>query len=104
MANEEKVLNKLIDGVPDTRFQDSIFAMALKNQPPKEQRRGMKLFLTAIKFWAVDYKYSNYQLKDEDTIQTAEMINSLVLDEKTAINILDKEPPTSVEWNHDPNN
>ncbi len=104
MANEEKVLNKLIDGVSDTRFQDSIFAMALNNQPPKEQRRVMKLFLTAVKFWAVDYKYSNYQLKDEDTIQTAEMINSLVLDENSPKNILDRKPPTSVEWSNDPNN
>ena len=77
-SREQKAVDKLVDSIADIRFQDGNFAYMMMNQPPKVQRRFMRIFLHAIRYWAVDWKHENYHLKDEQTVQTAGMINTII--------------------------
>lgn len=98
--NEEKAVERLIDSISDIRFQDSDFAMNVMKQPPIIQRRIMKLFLTMVKYWGVDWKYENYHLKDEETVEVSSVIDFTVLDAGAGKNILDNYEPPSVKWSN----
>lgn len=97
-SSEIKIAEQLVEAVADVRFQDSIFAMEINRQPPKIQRRIMKLFLTLVKFWGVDWKYENYHLKDNDTVEVSETIDSLLLQDGTGKSLIDGYEPPVVEW------
>lgn len=96
--NEEKAVEKLVDSISDVRFQDSDFAMSVMKQPPVVQRRLMKLFLTLVKYWGVDWKYENYHLKDHETVEVASVIDITMLDYGPGKNILDNYEPPAVKW------
>jgi hypothetical protein len=99
-SREQKAVDKLVDSIADIRFQDGNFAYMIMGQPPKVQRRFMRLFLHAIKYWAVDWKHENYHLKDEQSVQLAGLINTVVEDDPNFVAIIDKYEPPVVEWNN----
>jgi len=98
--DEEKAVERLVDSISDIRFQDSDFAMNVMKQPPNIQRRIMRLFLTMVKYWGVDYKYYNYHNKDNDTVEVSSVIDITVLDEGPGKDILDNYEPPVVQWSN----
>jgi len=73
---EMKAVEQLSNAISDIRFEDSLFAMELQKQPPKIQRKMMKLFLTVCKFWGIDWKFDNHINKDMEVVQLAESISA----------------------------
>jgi hypothetical protein len=73
---EQKAVEQLSNAISDIRFEDSLFAMELQKQPPKVQRKMMKLFLTVCKFWGIDWKFDNHINKDMEVVQIAESISA----------------------------
>jgi len=100
-SREQKTVDKLVDEIADIRFRDGNFAYTVMNQPPKVQRKLMRIFLHLIRYWAIDAKYFNYHLKDEETLMTAEIINTAIEGEKPAERILDNYAPFVVERNNE---
>lgn len=100
-SREQKALDKLVDQIADIRFQDGNFAYTVMNQPPKVQRKLMRIFLHLIKYWAIDAKHFNYHLKDEETVQTAGLINTAIEGESAPERILDNYEPFVVNWSND---
>jgi hypothetical protein len=99
-SKEQKAVDKLVDSISDIRFQDGNFAYMIMGQPPKVQRRFMRLFMHAVRFWAVDWKHENYHLKDEQTVQLAGTINQVIEDDPNFIAILDNYEPPVVQWSN----
>lgn len=97
-SKEQATAEKLVEAVSDIRFEDSIFALEINQQPPKIQRRIMKLFLTLVKFWGVDWKYENYHLKDNDTVEISEAIDTLFLHEGAGERLIDGYESPMVKW------
>jgi hypothetical protein len=100
-SREQKAVDKLVDEIADIRFQDGNFAYTVMNQPPKVQRKLMRIFLHLVKYWAIEAKYYNYHLKDEETLQTASIINEAVEGEQAPERILDKYEPFVVNWSNE---
>jgi 2C-methyl-D-erythritol 2,4-cyclodiphosphate synthase len=102
-SREQKAVDKLVDEIADIRFKDGNFAYTVMNQPPKVQRRLMRIFLHLVRYWAIDAKHYNYHLKDEETLQTAEIINEAIEGEQASERILDNYEPLVVSWSNEHN-
>jgi hypothetical protein len=97
-SKEQVLAEKMVEAVADIRFQDSLLALEINRQPPQIQRRIMKLFLTLVKFWGVDWKYENYHLKDNDTVEISETIDTILLQDGAGKSLIDGYQPPVVEW------
>lgn len=98
---EDKAVEKLVESIADIRFNDSTFALSVLKQPPRIQRRIMKLFLTMVRFWGVDHKYVYHIHKDDDTAEVAYHIDRTSIGPgSVAEQILDGSEPPVVEYNY----